>query len=389
MTKIRVLLLLTTLIVVGTLGYFTILLARGYRFNPKTIKFNPNGILVIKSEPSGAQIFINGNLKGATDTNLSLAPGIYDVNLKKEGFLPWSKRLTIEKEIVTETNVSLFKSIPALSPVTFWGAFSPVASSDLSRIAFAVLPSAQVEKDKIGLWVLETGSLPFGFSRDPKRITDGDLSEATWQFSPSSREILLQTPTGVFLLDTASFTPQSQRVNLASQKATILASWERERLNKLEAQIKNLPPQLQDILKRKTESFVFSFDETKVLYTASASADLAENLIPPLPGSSTQKQNRNIKVDHTYVYDIKEDRNFLISDQPLPKPVWLFNSRNLLLAQDNQIVVMDYDGTNRQVVYSGNYIAPHAYPYINAGKLLILTNLGSATAPNLYSLNLK
>lgn len=391
MTKLRILILLTTVVVVGSLGYLVILLARGYRFDLKTLKFNPNGILVIKSDPTGAQIFVDRTLRGATDTNLSLAPGVYDVEIKKDGFISWSKRLTIEKEVVTEINLSLFKSTPALAPITFSGVFSPIASADLSRIAFAVLPAATVEKDKIGLWIVDIGALPLGFSRDPKRITDGDLTGAIYQFSPSAREILLETPTGVFLLDIASFTPQAQRVNIASQKATTLSSWEKERQNKLEAQIKTLASEFQDILKRKSASFIFSPDETKVLYTASASADLAENLIPPLPGSSTQKQNRNIIIDHTYVYDIKEDRNFSVAENlsPFRRLFWLLNSKNLVLAEEGQIIIMDYDGTNRQTVYSGSFIAPYAYPYINTSKLLILTNLGSTSTPNLYSLNLK
>jgi hypothetical protein len=51
---------------------------------------------------------------------------------------------------------------------------------------------------------------------------------------------------------------------------------------------------------------------------------------------------------------------------------------------------MDYDGTNRQEVYSGSYIAPHAFPTVNKERLLILTNLGAdSVLPNLYSLSLK
>jgi hypothetical protein len=51
---------------------------------------------------------------------------------------------------------------------------------------------------------------------------------------------------------------------------------------------------------------------------------------------------------------------------------------------------MDYDGTNRQVVYSGSYIMPSAFPYSNTSKLLILTNLGSNNSiPNLYTLTVK
>ncbi len=103
---------------------------------------------------------------------------------------------------------------------------------------------------------------------------------------------------------------------------------------------------------------------------------------------------------HTYIYDIKEDRNFLITDQPVtidniddPQIAalrWMSSSRHLLLAQNGQIAIMDYDGTNRQVVYSGSYFVPSAFPFSNTSKLLILTNLGApAGSANLYSLTVK
>ena len=379
-----------------------ILFARGYRFNPKTLKFNPNGIIVIKSDPTGAQIFIDGDLKGATDSNISLAPGTYDINIKKEGYIPWYKRLTVEKEIVTEANLSLFKPTPALTPITFSGVTSPVVSNDFSRIAFAVIPDEASERDKTGLWVMDTNSLPLGFNRDAKRITDGDLTGAVWYFSPNSRDILLKTPTGVFLLDAGSFTPQNQRINIVSKLALTTDSWEKEKETKLEAQTRNLPSNLKEILKRNTDAFTFSPDENKIIYTASSSATLEKDLIPQLPGSSTQKQNRDIKIEHTYIYDIKEDRNFLVDDGVNPLSItggddsgakrrmfWLSNSHNLVLAEEGKITVMDYDGTNRQAVYSGSFSTPHVYFYINSSKILILTNLGASSVPNFYSLNIK
>ena len=127
-----------------------------------------------------------------------------------------------------------------------------------------------------------------------------------------------------------------------------------------------------------------------ILYTASGSGTLSDNLIPPLPGASTQKQERNIQTGRTYTYDIKEDRNFLITDQPEPILRWMPTGKHLLLATPGQIVIMDYDGTNKEVVYSGSYVSTYAFPFNNTTRLLILTNLGAGTAsPNLYTLTIK
>jgi hypothetical protein len=389
MIKVRVFLFFITIVVVGVIGLFVSYYARGYKLNLKTFRFQPNGILVVKSEPDGASVFINGSLKTATNATISLPPGTYDVEVKKDGFFPWYKRLTIEKEIVTQAGASLFKNVPSLFPVTLSGASNTVVSSDGGKIAFSVLPSQNNDIAKTGLWVMDTVNLPLGFNNGPKMVTDGDLTNASYIFSPDGRQILLTASNGIFLLDSGSFTAQGQRVNIASKKDLTLAGWQKELDIKNTALTRNLPPELQDILFRKASSFTFSPDEQVILYTATASANIAENIIKPLPGASTQRQERNIEEGHKYIYDIKEDRNFLVSDGDAVLR-WMPSSRHLLLADTDRVVVMDYDGTNRQVVYSGSYLSPSAFPYINSTKILILTNFGAASAtPNLYTLTVK
>jgi hypothetical protein len=381
MTKVRVFVLLITLIVVGGLGYFASLYARGYRFNNKTYKFQPSGVLVIKSDPDGASIYINGDLRGATNSNLSLSPGTYDVEIKREGFTSWSKRIVIQKEEVTQITANIFRIAPALSPITFDGAQKPVASDDFSKIAY-------INKD--GLWIMQTSILPIGFSNDPRRITDGDLTGAIYQFSPNGQEIMLETVLGTYLLDTESFTGQNERVNIAATKPATLTTWKQQRLVKDTKLINSiLPTEVGDFLLKDSKAFKFAPDDTMVMYTASTSAKLSDNLIKQLPGSSTQPQERDIKPGNTYVYDIKEDRNFLIGNEK-DFLYWLPTSRHIIKAAEANITIMDYDGTNKQTVFSGGYIAPFAYPYVNSSKLMILTNLGSESAvSNLYSLNIK
>lgn len=400
MTKIRVIFFLITLIVVGTAGYFVSYYARGYRLDFATLKFQPNGILVLRSEPDGASVYIDGDLKTATNASISIPPGTYDVEVRKDGYFSWYKRLTIVKEIVTQAPVSLFKNVPSLSPVTSTGAVNPVMAEDGSKIVFSILPSKDIDKDKSGLWALDTFSLPLGFGAGPKRITDGDMTGASYAFSPDNRQILLTTSNSNFVIDTESFIAQNQRVNIASKKDVTLAQWKAEKELKDQNLIKNLPPELNGILARKSSSFTFSPDGNMILYTASSSGTLPEGLIRPLPGASTQRQQRNVETGQTYIYDIKEDRNFLITDQPVTinnvdnsqtaALRWMSSSRHLLFAQSGQVLIMDYDGTNRQVVYSGSYFAPSAFPFSNTTKLLILTNLGAPTAPaNLYTLTVK
>ena len=404
MTRLRVIIFVATAIVIAILGSFASLYARGYRFSFDELKFRPNGLFAVKSVPDGAQIFLNGELVSATNSTLALKPGTYDVSIRKEGFIDWNKRLVIDKEIVTETTVHLFRSTLILSSVTFSGSINPVPSYDMSKIAFLVLPETNSNGDnKEGLWVIEAVNLPIGFASDPKRITDGDLQKSSYLWSPDGREILLDTATGSYLLDTGTFTPQSQRVNVRQTRAEIIAEWDNDRKKQQNAQLRKLPDEMNKILFDGTSSFVFSPDEDMVLYTASSSASIPTGLSKKLPGASTQKEDRQLKEGATYVYDIEEDKNFLIDGNssdiilggeaktnPKRRLSWFATSRHLVFAEENKVTIMDYDGTNRQTVYSGSYVIPHAYPTLSTDRILILTNLGATDSlPNLYSLSLK
>ncbi|EKD79965.1 MAG: hypothetical protein ACD_40C00238G0001, partial [uncultured bacterium] len=64
----------------------------------------------------------------------------------------------------------------------------------------------------------------------------------------------------------------------------------------------------------------FSPDNDRLLYQATAEFTLPEALIPALPSSSTQAQSRTTTPGSWYVYDLKEDKNFLIAPPSLPTP---------------------------------------------------------------------
>ncbi|RJR28492.1 PEGA domain-containing protein [Candidatus Microgenomates bacterium] len=390
MTRLRLVVLMSTFLVLATFGLVAILVARGYRLekNMDSIGLAPSGILVVNSDPNGAQVYINGNLETATNNTINLKPETYEVQIKKEGYLSWSKTLVIKKEEVTQVDAFLLPVAPSLTALTFSGAISPQVSEDLTKIAYAV-PLNSDNAEKAGLWVFETVNLPLGFNRDPRQITDGDLGEAQWEWSPSGREILLTTKAGVFLLDTSKFTSQNQRVNVASRLNEIGEQWADEQDKRLEARLNKLPEELRGFFKAKTAEVRFAPDESKVLYEASSSGTIPSDVIRPLPGASTQAEEREIVPGKSYVFDLKEDKNFLVANAG-NSIEWLPNSLNLIIPQENKIEVVEYDGTNKQTVYSGNYLFPNAYPSSSSGRVLILTNFGSeATVPNLYWLSLK
>ena len=388
---IRPILFLISFLLVLIGGFFIIQYAKGLRFDTKSISFKQTGILVATSNPDAAQVLINGDLRGATNSNINLTPGSYDVQIAKEGFHTWNKRLEIQAGVINKTDAILLTKAASLSPLTFFGATMPILSPDGTKLAWIITQNSEAP-EKIGIWVIDLGSIPFGFSREARQVTDaipGPDGRIYW--SPDGRNIILERINGKFLLDPNEMTTQGKLVNLTVKKLQDLQTeWEKQETKKKGAQLKNLPEAIADIIERKTSNFQFSADQTKVLYTAKADTEISSNLIPALPGASTQKQERLIKNGQTYIYDIKEDRNFIISGSSEELIKWFPTSRHVVIGDKGQISVMEYDGTNKWTIWSGPYESPSVFPTPQQDKLIILTNLGNSNGQtNLYIVGLR
>lgn len=120
--------LTAVLLAAGT--YTAIKFAKGYRPDFKSKEIKGTGLLVVNSLPQGAQVFLNSKLTTATDDTLNLLPGEYLIEIKKDGYIPWQKKLTIEAEVVTQANARLFPAVTSLKPLTFTGAHNATPSPD-------------------------------------------------------------------------------------------------------------------------------------------------------------------------------------------------------------------------------------------------------------------
>lgn len=388
---------LTSVFLMVLVGAFWIIrFAQGYRPDFSTKSLRPSGILVATSVPDGAQLYIDGRLKSATNTTINLSPGEYEVEIKKEGYTSWKKTLTIKKELVAQTDAYLFPTFPNLQSLTFTGAQTPLLSPDGQKVVFAV---SQGSVDKNGLWILDLGDRPLGLPRDPRKIVASapggrDFSLAKLEWSPDSKQILTTLTMGTseenFLLEANQLTAANRLIDVTNQLTAIRADWEKEKQLRFKAQSAKLPPKLLEILTNSGEDIHFSFDETKVLYTATASAQIPEKLIPPLPAASTQTENRNLESGKIYVYDIKEDRNFFLMDKDKTKNLaWFPTSKHIFLVQQEKITILEYDGTNWVDVYSGPFENSFAYSFPAGNRILVLTSLSKDTPPNLYAISLR
>lgn len=431
------------LILISVLGatFLAIQMAKGYKIDLVTKTFKPTGLLAVSSSPAGAKVFVNAKLTTATNNTISLEPGQYFIEVKKEGFSPWQKNLVIEKELVTLAEAFLFPKTPDLKPLTFTEVQNPKISPDRSEIIFTI-PFSQPDKpqkqiaspsaslNQSGLWIIDLTDSPFGIEKPPRQIAKSsaakDFTKADYFWSPDSRQIIVEfaNSEAKYLLDPAGLNTISYLSDVTNSLLKIASDWQKEDQLRESAKIKKLPLKMQEILNQKAGQIDFSPDGAKVAYIATASAEIDPNLIPPVLAASTQKETRQIVPNKLYVYDIKEDRNFLIpldvpKPTPTPKPSkskpkvtvssssllttgysllstpqWLPTSRHLIWvdpAGGDKVVVCEYDGTNITTTYSGPFIKPFVFAPLTANKLIILTeiNFDKETKPNLYSVSLR
>lgn len=78
----------------------------GYKIDYKAFKIYKTGIIYINSQPSGAFVLVNGRPhKDPTPTQIEeLKPGIYKIEVKREGFYPWEGELIVEPNMVTRAD---------------------------------------------------------------------------------------------------------------------------------------------------------------------------------------------------------------------------------------------------------------------------------------------
>jgi len=414
----RLLIVISAAIGITLTTVFAIKLAKGYRPSFKKGSLQGTGLLAANSFPRGATVFINDKLTTATDDTLNLPPGEYHLKIAKDGYISWEKTLQLEAELVTQTNARLFPAVPDLKPLTFSGTLNPTPSPDGQKIAFAVNNATTEAKN--GLYILELSSTLF-LKSAPRQIVrntgkyDFSHSQLTW--SPDSSELLAtfnlaETNEANLLLRTNTFNDLEDLKDVTAQLPVTLNQWNEFLDRNQQDLFKELPDFIQYIATASAQAVYFSPDEEKMLYTATDSAQIPEELIPSLPASSTQPETRQLEPGGIYIYDLKEDKNFQLGQTEV-KPVssltaleqlttryyplslqntqWYPDSSHVIIVNDDKITIAEYDNTNHQTVYAGPFSTNFAFPWPNGSRLLILASLNGGTnqPPNLYSINLK
>ncbi len=392
--------LIIVIIFVGLLG-LVIAYGRGYRWSFKNKSLHSTGILSVNSNPNAAKVYLNGELKGVTDINLTLTPGEYKVEIKKDGYTSWTKNLKIKGELVYTIDAQLFPQNPSLSPLTNLGIIKTVSVDQTEKI---IIFSDNNDPLKDGIYLFEAGKKPLSLFPPLKVISlkkniplenidfkntqvffSSDYKEAIVDFNPNTQE----NRAYLFSLESENNEP----FDVTNSKDTLIAAYEDEKIKEINKVLETFPDEISKIASSSFKMIIFSPDKTKFFYQSTENLKLPVVIKPPLVATNQTADQRNLTKDNYYVYDKKEDKNYPIDNAQFAIgnfPQWYPDSKHLVFVESEKISVVDYDNTNKQTVYSGPF--ENSFFIITSdGKIITLTNLnpGNNPFPDLYSIGIK
>lgn len=251
------------LFVVGgalTIYYFS----KGYRINISDREIRKTGVLTVQSEPSAAQLYINGDSIGRTPRSRTLDVGTHNIVVSKSGYRDWRKNIEIIEEKSTPLFPFLLLEEPILSNIwqsegtveKYWindhkdyfiflqqnleGQYSlwiyrintplwnlnpnpiqiltletnavELEISDDGQLAIARITEAQEQKS----YIIELNKPISLDNLDPIEVLDASTYEITW--SRDNRHIIMESPEQIVSLDVTSTSALADTVSVLLEK---------------------------------------------------------------------------------------------------------------------------------------------------------------------------
>ncbi len=380
---------------------FIIAYARGYRLDLEKKLLTPTGILAISSYPRAAKVYLDGELKGVTDLNITLPPGEYRIMVKKDGYANWEKKLILKGELVESIDALLFPINPSLLPLTNLGITKAIPIDHSENL---LLFSANDSFEKDGIYLFDPNTKPISFFPPLKLIAlksifpiDTDFTQiGEVIFSPDRKQAICNFKDVSYLLSLETENKQISPITPDSI-LNLTTAWDTEKQTEITKILETYPLKIKKIASDSFKMISFSPDNTKAIYQAKQDIQLPLIISPPLIASNQTQENRNLQANNYYIYDKKEDKNFglNIKDQSstfdlLTSILWYPDSKRIVINEEKQISISNYDSENKQVVYSGPF-EKEFLSVTSDGKLIILTNLNSQInkLPDIYAVGIK
>jgi hypothetical protein len=412
--------------------------ARGYRPDFTSGSLTSTGIIATSSSPRASKVYVNGLLKGVTDLNLTLPPGKYNVEIKRDGYHTWSKELTLKGELVAIVDPVLFPLNPSLSPLTNLGIVKAVPIANGEKILIFTETGDEL---KDGIYTFDVNQRPLSFlpplspiilKKDIPVGVNYNLKDSVVRFSPDYKKMIIEFISRdelgneqkfAYLFNTSG--ENQTPLDTTFSEENVLTAWDLEKNEQNIKILQTFPKEIAKVASDSMQVVSYSPDKKKFLYRAKQDIELA-HIKKPLIASNQTEETRNLRKGDLYVYDKEEDKNFAvrfstdyegdilhtpiptltkpfiqkqtlrpsptpsIAEAELPPVLWYFDSKHLILMENTKVSAMDYDGTNRKTVYSG----PFSKSFLvntSDGKIVVLANLNPENnpLPDLYLVGIR
>jgi hypothetical protein len=378
--------LLVIILILGSTTLLYLFLA-GWRPNfiftesAPTLEVKQTGMISAKSDPQGANVYLDGKLLTATNNTLSgITPGKHNLRIVKNGYVDWEKEIEVFPELVTDITAVLVTQTPRIEPLTNTGAKTPTLSYSLEKIAFF-----SKDTEAPGVWVQDLNGTTLNIFRNSAKnilkdnnfISYSNGKALTW--SPDEDQLLIELDNSKFyLLDitTNNVTPVNKPSEL---KETWKNKIDKKRLDFI-SQL-NLPDEVIKIA--NLDDTLWSPDNKKFLYKVKENDRFIYkiyNMEKPLP---VGEQVETI----VFEYPVESEQ---------PKISWYSDSFHLILTEfynendkKGKISMIRIDGTNKIEIYNNTLYSNTVYSTPLGDKLIILTSYKSNAQTDLYTLGIK
>lgn len=325
--RARRIIYLTFILIFVIITPVIIFYATGYRYNFKKNKIQKTGILILKSKPRDAAIYLNDKpRKEKTPARIiNLIPDDYFVKLEKENFHSWQKKLTIESNLTTfAEDIILFKkNLPSEIKINQINLIS--LSPDEKKLAYTL----NLEHSK-EVWILTL--------EDKKEqliyrtSSENEINFLEW--SPTNKKILIAISNSKGLKKYLVFDIENaQEINIY------------DRLQDFYAQFKKI--------------------EGKQLPVNFIDYDLTES--PNQFTTLIDKKNQSLLI-------LDPKNNEIIFETKARGAEWFSDGQKLLYFNDFELWVYDLRSNEEQLITRYSKEILNAEWYLNANYIILLTN---------------
>ena len=244
----------TLFLMLFTIGaVFISFYSRGLSFNLKTFRFQKTGAIFIETKPKNVLIKIDGKVFPDQSGPISsgtlirnLLPGIYKIDIEKDGFYPWSKNLEVKPAFVTEaTRIILIPRkinkemvFNAKKVSNFWVSLKGkiISSKDNKLYLYNSADSIPIKlkADKF-----------LGFNSDETKVLLQDtktlnfyISELQNSFSALNLNVLIKQLDAQLIIKKASFHPFAlNKVILETKNGLIIFELDTKKIERISEQV--------------------------------------------------------------------------------------------------------------------------------------------------------